>query len=681
MQTIGQKAVMTMLKRRGIVGQVGRIHHYPIAYLPLYVLQDNFSNKGEFIALSPLGGLRREGSVWRTCGQAWPTLYVAKGKVSSYQKTEARTTVELITALPSGIAHKLQAICYDSALSSAVIGEEAIIATLKPPLHSKVMLNAMIFPLRQTWPSIVPIYAVRGLVQRPATLYAWRKLLEEDIASLRPWMDVLHAHAIGTYHRSASELLYWAHFPPDAQTHDLAQRFIACMYHAYVRVMFNDALEALGYADNPLLEADINPVIDAFKSNGYELTPSQHECVETLSRMLKRPYQLRALLFGETGTGKTLVSFCLATMALEAGVNVLYLAPTRVLAQQQMESFRRIAGGVVQDEAIRMWTGPRKEIGKGKAIYFATHAAFNLKEKFGMIIIDEEQKFSAKQRAMLLDADDGARAHVIRVSATPSPLTWELADCGLIESVQLTRQQPRIVTQIYTYEERMIAYRKACELAGNRPIAVICPYIGGRDNVIEKSGDAHAQYGTLSEALAFWHAFGDHSRRLYVAFGGMEGELEALMADGGAGAVLHSTNIMETGLNLPVKVLIINKGESFGLGQLHQMRGRLTRLMPDEVGYCIVISGAPQNSPSTKRLSLLVHYDTALKINEAQHAGQARTVPSETPGALRTRPSLADYVTEDEIAAMADHMLRRRPSQSETVLGELFGVSPMHMLM
>jgi len=237
------------------------------------------------------------------------------------------------------------------------------------------------------------------------------------------------------------------------------------MYHAYVRVIFYDALEALGYADNPLLEADINPVIGAFKSNGYELTPSQRECVAALSRMLN---QLRALLFGETGTGKTLVSFCLATMALQAGDNVLYWALTRVLAQQQMESFRRVAGGVVKDEAIRMWTGPRKEVGKGTAIYFATHAAFNLKEKFGMIIIDEEQKFSAKQRAMLFNADGSARAHVIRVSATPSPLTWELADCGLIESVQLTRQQPRIVTQIYTYEERMVAYRKACELAGNR---------------------------------------------------------------------------------------------------------------------------------------------------------------------------------------------------------------------
>jgi len=684
------KSLETMLRKANLSKPVQRVYYLPCAYLPLCLFEVEGVARREMAKRLGLQIKEWAGVGMTVQGLLWPEVHLIGGQVIGVKREGPKTKVDIRT----GEGRRAWAMCYGGGLDAAREGEELVFFSLSAP-RGNGLVQAQALKLGE-WPTITPVYETRSLLLRPEIFRAWQRALSVAIQSYvaeDAWANALHRHALAYYRASLSEILTWLHFPPDGERHRMAQSFIAACYHATSRMLFRDALDSLAYPENPLSNHDIKGILEHLEGNGIRLTDSQRECAMKLSNSLRRPRQMRALLFGETGSGKSLVSFCLGLAALKQGVSVLYLAPTRVLTEQQMENFIKVSQGLLDPDRICLWTAERKQQASSTGcIHFATHAAFNIgRNDIGMIFVDEEQKFSADQRRQLAKLSQDGKHHLIRISATPSLETWEMAKCGLIESVHLRRAKPKIFTELYASDERAEAYRAALQASAGGMLVVVCPHIGDRATVlsvrdgqaVDAINDAAHRYGTIVEALAFWRTLG-LSHPIFVAFSGAEGDLESVLgqADKMPTGVLFTTNLLETGLNIPTQAILVERAESFGISQLHQMRGRLTRIGADKVGRFVLVSGMERDTPSYQRLSLLVDYEDAIQINEVLSSSSLPSVlpGAEGKGAWRHRPMLCDWVSEEEVEAMTRAMGAVPENKRSKSLNQMFGVTPAAML-
>ena len=82
---------------------------------------------------------------------------------------------------------------------------------------------------------------------------------------------------------------------------------------------------------------------------------------------------------------------------------------------------------------------------------------------------------------------------------------------------------------------------------------------------------------------------------------------------GGEIDILVSTTVVEVGVDVPnANVMIINDADSFGLSQLHQLRGRIGR--GQHKSYCILLSSAKAEDPGREKLEVLCRTQNGFEI-------------------------------------------------------------------
>ncbi|WP_336490243.1 TRCF domain-containing protein [Methylobacterium nigriterrae] len=340
---------------------------------------------------------------------------------------------------------------------------------------------------------------------------------------------------------------------------------------------------------------------------GFALTPDQASAIDAVLRGLASGHPMDRLVCGDVGFGKTEVALRAAAAALFAGRQVAIAAPTTVLVRQHVQTFRRRFARFGIEVAQLSRLVPPAEARRVKAgladgsvrLVIGTHALAGRGVRFadlGLMVIDEEQRFGARQKERLRAL--GRQAHVLTLTATPIPRTLQTAliglqDLSVIATPPVVRQPIRTLVASFAPDTVRAALLREHRRGGQS--FVVCPRIA----------DLAPMQARLREIAP--------ELEILVAHGDLDpSEMDEVMvrfADG-EGDVLLATNIIESGLDVPrANTMLVWHPEKFGLSQLHQLRGRVGRGQRRAVTYLLSDPDKPLSPASEKRLRTLEALD------------------------------------------------------------------------
>ena len=380
----------------------------------------------------------------------------------------------------------------------------------------------------------------------------------------------------------------------------------------------------------------------------FHPTGAQKRVLKEIASDMEKPYPMRRLLQGDVGSGKTIVAFEAAIIAIENGYQAALMAPTEILAQQHYFSARRIlenagyrvvllTGSLEQDRKREI----RRHIAQGNAhLIIGTHALLEETVEFakiGLVIVDEQHRFGVLQRLKLMKktAEDGApdgtaaekrpdpresteagsapEPDVLVMTATPIPRTLALTLYGDLDLSVLDELPPGrtpIVTRRVSDERSSEVWdfvRKQVS-AGNQAY-VVYPVI--EENEEREIKAALKMYKELSNKV-----FPD--LKVGLLHGRLENDLkEQVMRlfQKGELHILVATTVIEVGVDVPnATVMVVEHAERFGLSQLHQLRGRIGRGAAKS--FCILMTGGKVSEEGERRLDAMVRTNDGFEIAE-----------------------------------------------------------------
>jgi len=307
----------------------------------------------------------------------------------------------------------------------------------------------------------------------------------------------------------------------------------------------------------------------------YAETRDQLRAIEEVKADMQQPRPMDRLVVGDVGFGKTEVAIRAAFKAVQDGKQVAVLVPTTLLAAQHLQTFsERFAPYPIRVEMLSRFLTPTeaKAVTEGIAdgsvdVVIGTHKLLSGEVKWkdlGLLVVDEEQRFGVNHKEAVKKLAVGV--DVLTMTASPIPRTLEMALTG-IRDLSLINTPPAerrpILTYVGEYDERAVAEAVRRELLRDGQVF----YVHHRVHDIEQVAQR------LKELVP--------EARVAVANGQMdEGLLEKVVLDFWEGRydVLVCTTIIEAGIDMPaVNTLVVDRADMLGLGQLHQLRGRVGR--------------------------------------------------------------------------------------------------------
>ncbi|MBX6385437.1 MAG: DEAD/DEAH box helicase [Microbispora sp.] len=372
----------------------------------------------------------------------------------------------------------------------------------------------------------------------------------------------------------------------------------------------------------------------------FEPTEDQAAAIEAVLADLASGRPMDRLVCGDVGFGKTEVALRAAAAAALNGRQVALLAPTTVLVRQHLETFRRrFAGLPVRIEALSRLTPPaearaiRAALAKGEVqIAIGTQALAAKGVRFRdlvLLVIDEEQRFGTRQKAMLRKLRTQGDVHVLTLTATPIPRTLASALIGLqdlstIATPPVMRQPVRTLRAPLDDALLTQALRREARRGGQS--FVVCPRI-------EDIEPMRQRLAALVPELELIVAHGD----LPAA------EVDEAMVRfaNGDGDVLLSTAIVEAGLDVPrANTMLVWRPDRFGLADLHQLRGRVGRGRARGVFYLLTDPGTKLAPATERRLRTLEALDRvgagfAISARDLDLRGAGELLGEQQAGHLR----------------------------------------------
>ncbi|HJN07291.1 MAG: ATP-dependent DNA helicase RecG [Pirellulaceae bacterium] len=402
----------------------------------------------------------------------------------------------------------------------------------------------------------------------------------------------------------------------------------------------------------------------------FELTAAQLSAIEEIRADMVREYPMNRLLQGDVGSGKTVVAEYAMLLAVAHGKQATIMAPTEVLARQHA----RTLNDNLRESRVRiaLLTGTLKAaerqttmvaIAEGKVdLVVGTHAVLQESVNFkdlGLVVIDEQHKFGVKQRLSLRQA--GLQPHYLVMTATPIPRTVTMAVYGDLD-VSTLDETPPGRQNVHTYlsddegrEKWWDFFRK--KLREGRQGYIITPLVD------ESSTQELASVAEAFEQLANGHL---EAFRLDFVHGRQSAEEKESAMNAfrnGETQVLVATSVVEVGVDVPNATLMtIENGERFGLAQLHQLRGRISRGV--HPGYLCVFA-RPASDDSRQRLDAFCQTTDGFELAELdfQMRGPGDLFGAQQHGLPPLR--IADLSRDAKVLELARHdasaMIKRDP--------------------
>lgn len=357
----------------------------------------------------------------------------------------------------------------------------------------------------------------------------------------------------------------------------------------------------------------------------YKLTDDQRDAVKEIKEAFTSGEKLNALVQGDVGSGKTIVSFLSMFLCAENGFQSVLLAPTQVLANQhflQLQEMGEKYGFKTVFLRSKMRVKEKREalesIENGTANFIVgTHSVFsdNVNYKnLALVITDEEHKFGVTQREALLEKCANG-VHSITMSATPIPRSLALTLYGVDKKVLTISQMPNGRKPVHTEiinDDSVINNFMLKKIKEGQQCYVVCPFVTKSN---KESMENVKSVEEIYEKLSKWLKNNAPEVSIAVINGKMKSaDIEVIINDYAAGNIdiLIATTIVEVGVNVPnANVIVIENAERFGLAQLHQLRGRVGR--GNQQGFCILHSQEYDN----ERLYVMCKTTNGFEIAEA----------------------------------------------------------------
>jgi ATP-dependent DNA helicase RecG len=418
----------------------------------------------------------------------------------------------------------------------------------------------------------------------------------------------------------------------------------------------------------------------------FELTGAQQRVFDEIRRDLAQPQPMQRLVQGDVGSGKTVIAACAALLAVEAGYQAAFMAPTELLAEQHLKNLSEwlLPLGVGLTILSGRLTGRARtaayvDIAEGRAsIVVGTHALFQDEVRFarlGLIVVDEQHRFGVQQRLRLRTkgGSDGLVPHQLIMSATPIPRTLAQSvyadlDVSIVDELPAGRRPIETVAVPAGRRAEVVSrVRKACAMG--RQAYWVCPLIEESETLDLETATRTAE--ALAEALPDLKVALVHGRL-------RSKEKERVMAAFSRGEVslLVATTVIEVGVDVPnASLMIIENAERLGLSQLHQLRGRVGRGAAQS--SCVLLYQAPLSDVARDRLAALRETNDGFEI--ARRDLEMRG-PGELLGTRQTGLAafhIADIVRDrgllPRVQRTAARLIERHPERVEPVIRRWLG--------
>ncbi|MFP4497685.1 MAG: ATP-dependent DNA helicase RecG [Vulcanimicrobiota bacterium] len=420
----------------------------------------------------------------------------------------------------------------------------------------------------------------------------------------------------------AREAIHRVHFPGSQEEKEKAllrlrfeEAFFLQLIIARYRRSFKERIKPWKY-DFTLLE------FEKFQSRlPFQLTGAQKKVIQEIREDLESGYPMNRLLQGDVGSGKTIICVFFAVMNALSGQQTAIMAPTEVLAEQHYYNFRELLSQYGLEVELLIGSTPLKEkegiksrLAEGRLqIVIGTHALIQENVEFknlSFMVIDEQHKFGVMQRTTLKEKGEGIDC--LFMTATPIPRSLCLTlygdmDISVLDEMPPGRQEictrmsdHRNMEEVYSFLEK--------EMERGGQVYLVCPLIEESEKI-----DARALENEFEVVEKRFPNF-----RVGLLHGRMKGpEKEKVMREFSAGEIqiLVCTTVIEVGVDVAAAtVMVILDANRFGLGQLHQLRGRVGR--GKNKSYCILVSKKP-GELAMARLKTLIRYISGFDIAEA----------------------------------------------------------------
>ena len=394
-------------------------------------------------------------------------------------------------------------------------------------------------------------------------------------------------------------------------------------------------------------------------------TPDQRRGTAEIGADLAAAKPMDRLLCGDVGYGKTELAMRAAFRAVSAGFQVAVIAPTTVLAQQHYASFcERFAKYPFTIDVLSRFRSPSDQertishlAAGGIDIVIGTHRLCSSRIKFrnlGLVIIDEEQRFGVQLKERLRRFR--AEADVLSMSATPIPRTLYLAMAGARDLTTLMtppKMRLPVKTVIAPEDHELIADAIKAELARGGQVYYLHNRVKTIDSTMRK----------LRELVPDGHFAAAHGQM-------PEQELEQVMKDFLEGRIdcLVCSTIIESGLDVPnANTIIIERADRFGLGELHQLRGRVGRWKNQAYAYMLLPRNTLLGSDARKRLAAIRRCSSLgtgfqLALHDLEIRGSGNLLGAEQSGHLNSIGfDLYCQLLKQEVASLSGKKLELLP--------------------
>ncbi|MFQ5622187.1 MAG: ATP-dependent DNA helicase RecG [Paracoccaceae bacterium] len=357
------------------------------------------------------------------------------------------------------------------------------------------------------------------------------------------------------------------------------------------------------------------------KSLPFALTEAQKRATREILHDMAGGQRMNRLLQGDVGSGKTLVAMLASLCAVEDGGQAAIMTPTEILARQHFAALSPMA----QAAGVRMALLTGRDKGGERArklgdlaenrinVVVGTHALFQKDVAFAdlrLAIIDEQHRFGVRQRMDL--GAKGRAADILVMTATPIPRSLSLAHYGDMDISVLDEKPPgrKPVRTALVSSRRMeeVTDHLRSAIASGRRAYWVCPLVA-ESEALEKTA-AEARFRALRKALGDGNVGLLHGQLAPA-------EKDAAMADFVAGRtrLLVATTVIEVGVDVPeATIMVIEQAESFGLAQLHQLRGRVGRGTGEST--CLLLYDPPLGEAARARLSIMRETEDGFRIAE-----------------------------------------------------------------
>ena len=446
---------------------------------------------------------------------------------------------------------------------------------------------------------LVPIYVAHGKLKSQD----FRRIMKSSRDKFDKIPDLLPTVASGTRKKA----LFYTHFPNSIKSAEGAREYLA-----YEELFELILASQLNRRENDKLKATpipfLAPKIREFVASlPFKLTGAQRRATWDIFQNMEKSAPMNRLLQGDVGSGKTMVAAMSAYEAFLASLQVAFLAPTAILATQHYENLSKILTPL--GVKVALLTGATKKKPELKAkiaageidLVIGTHALLTddtVFQDLSLVIIDEQHRFGVEQRQkLMLKSPKDKAPHLLTMTATPIPRSLQLTVFGDLDVSVLNEmpkgRQPITTTILPEIDTRERLYPKMREiLKAKNQIYWICKAID--DNPQSETTSVKSRTAKLVQDFPKAKVEFLHGRMKPAE----KDEIMTRFADGKID-ILVSTTVVEVGVDVPnATLMVIENAESYGLAQLHQLRGRVGR--GKVASFCYLLT--PGDIKPTRRL-------------------------------------------------------------------------------